>query len=391
MPSILHVVHSARLYGAEQSLVRLVEGLKKRGYKSVVALPRKGPLSHRLTTLGIPLVFVPSLKPWLTKAQGVKRVLYNLYQIYYIIHSVRQIKNAIERFNIDLVHTTTAVVVDGALAARLAGVPHVWHIQEIVGAGIIGNFFLGTQVAWSIIDYLSDKIISISKAVASPYPGNRNKISIIYNGVDLDKFSFPPDAGDLRQTFALAPDAPLVGLLAQILPGKRQEDFIVAATLVHPLFPKAQFLIIGGEITSSYGRFLQALSHRLGATDYIVWTGFLQNPIPVLQQLDIVVLPSKEEGFGLVLIEAMAAGKPVIGTLCGGIPEIVVDGETGLLVPPESPHELAKAISTLLKNPDLARRMGQAGRRRVEKHFSVDPYVENVEKVYLELLEYDNE
>jgi glycosyltransferase involved in cell wall biosynthesis len=136
---------------------------------------------------------------------------------------------------------------------------------------------------------------------------------------------------------------------------------------------------------------LQALSHSLGATDYIVWTGFLQNPIPVLQQLDIVVLPSKEEGFGLVLIEAMAAGKPVIGTLCGGIPEIIVDGETGLLVPPESPHELAKAISTLLKNPDLARRMGQAGRRRVEKHFSVDPYVENVEKVYLELLEYDNE
>jgi UDP-N-acetylglucosamine:LPS N-acetylglucosamine transferase len=129
MPSILHVVHSAKLYGAEQSLVRLVEGLKKRGYKSVVALPGKGPLSHRLTTLGIPLVFVPSLKPWLTKAQGIKRVLYNVYQIYYIIQSVRQIKNAIERFNIDLVHTITAVVVDGALGARLAGVPHVWHIQ----------------------------------------------------------------------------------------------------------------------------------------------------------------------------------------------------------------------------------------------------------------------
>jgi glycosyltransferase involved in cell wall biosynthesis len=174
--------------------------------------------------------------------------------------------------------------------------------------------------------------------------------------------------------------------LAQIVPGKRQEDFIVAATLVHPLFPKAHFLMVGGEITSSYGQFLQALSRRLGATDYIVWTGFLENPIPLLQQLDIVVLSSRDEPFGLVVIEAMAAAKPVVGTLSGGIPEIIVDGETGLLVPPESPRELAEAISTLLQNPDMARTMGQAGRQRVERYFLLDQYVDNIEKIYLELL-----
>lgn len=386
MPSILHVVHSAKLYGAEQSLVRLVEGLKKRGYKSVVALPGEGLLSQRLTALDIPLVFVPSLKPWLTQVRGIKRALYNLYQIYYIVQSVRQIKDAIEQFNIDLVHTTTAIVIDGALAARLARVPHVWHIREIIKPGVFRNFFLGAKVAWNIIDHLSAKIIAISRAVAAPYSGSRNKISIIYDGVDIRKFDISYSKEEMRRAFGLLSEGSLVGLLAQIHPVKRQEDFIVAATLVHPSFPKAKFLIIGGEITSSYGQFLQAFSHRLGATDYIVWTGFLENPIPLLQQLDIVVLPSNYEPFGLVVIEAMAARKPVIGTLSGGIPEMIVDGETGLLVPPESPYELAEAISALLQNPDLARAMGQAGRRRVEKYFLVDQYVENVEKVYLELL-----
>jgi glycosyltransferase involved in cell wall biosynthesis len=389
MPSILHVVHSEKLYGAEQSLLRLVEGLKKRGYKSVVVVPRAGPLSQRLHDLGVLVVFVPYIKPWLTRAQGIKRVLYNLYQIYYAIQSVRRIRNTIQQYNVDLVHTTTAVIMDGAIAARLAGVPHIWHIREIIRPDSGRNFFLGVRAVWRIIDYLSAKIIAISKAVAAPFPGDPSKIAIVYNGVDVGKFRPPSRTegmGMLRQSFGLPAEGPLVGLLAQFDPRKRLEDFIQAAALVHPLFPDARFLILGGDIASPYGQYLQALSRQLNATDYTVWAGFLEDPLPLLQQLDIVVLPSKEEPFGLVVIEAMAVGKPVIGTLSGGIPEIIVDGETGLLVPLESPADLAQAIATLLQNPDKACAMGRAGRQRVEEHFSLDKYVENVENVYREVL-----
>ena len=386
MPSILHVVHSEKLYGAEQSLLRLVEGLKKRGYKSVVVMPRAGPLSQRFQELGVPVVFIPSIKPWLTNAQGIKRVLYNLYQIYYIILSVRQIRNTIRQHNIDLVHTITAVVIDGAIAARLTGIPHVWHIQEVIRPGIRRNFFLGAGVAWRIIDYLSAKVIAISKAVAAPYIGDQSKLTIVYHGVDFGTFKPLSGMETVRQTFGLLPEWPLVGLLAQIHPGKRQEDFVKAAAFVHPLFPDARFLVIGGDLSSAYGQYVQTLSRQLDTADHMVWTGFLENPLPLLQQLDIAVLPSKEEPFGIVVIEAMATGKPVIGTLSGGIPEIILDGETGLLVPLESPADLAQAIVLLLQDPDKACAMGQAGRRRVEKYFSLDQYVENVEKVYQEVL-----
>ncbi len=367
-------------------MLRLAEGLKKRGYRPVTVLPREGPLSQHLIALDIPVIVVPSIKPWLTKAQGIKRVLFNLYQAYYIIQSVRRMKDIIRQFDIKLVHTMSAAVIDSALAARLTGVPHIWYIQEKIGQGVVGDFFLGVKVTWRIIDYLSDRVIALSKATAAPYPGDQNKLSVVYPGVDLKRYRPVYGAQDVRQSLGLPPQDSLVGLVAQIVPGKKHEDFIQAAALVHPLFPSAKFLIIGGDITCDYGQFLQALSRQLDATDYIVWTGFLEDPLPLLQQLDIMVLPSKEEGFGVVVIEAMAAGKPVIGARSGAIPEIIVDGETGLLVPFGAPAELAKAISALLQDPALARAMGEAGRRRVEKYFSLDQYVEGVERIYREVL-----
>jgi len=127
------------------------------------------------------------------------------------------------------------------------------------------------------------------------------------------------------------------------------------------------------------------LSRELGL-ERIAWCGFHERIQEVFSAIDLLVLSSEEEAFPRVIIEAMAARKPVVATAVGGVLEQVVDSETGFLVPPKSPSDLAQAITRVLKDPELAEAMGQAGRQRVEKYFSIDQYVDDVEEVYMELL-----
>lgn len=146
--------------------------------------------------------------------------------------------------------------------------------------------------------------------------------------------------------------------------------------------PTAQLLLVGEGAERSR---LQQLVESLGVGDAVTMPGFDSNIPALLPKLDLCVHPAVDEAFGLVLLEAMAAGKAVVATNVGGVGEIVADGETGLLVPPRDPEALSGAVCTLLADADRRVRMGKAGRRRVEREFTIEKTVRGYERLYEEL------
>lgn len=387
--NILYISHSSGLYGAEQSLLLLLKELNRDRFFPIVVLPKDGPLKQAIEALSIPVEIVPSLTPWLTSRKGIQRLLHHLAIIPFIILSVWRLKRVIELYQIDLIHSNSLVVIDGGLVARLLKRPHIWHAREILDHHSPHNFLLGPGPALSIILYLSNCVIAISKAVVDSFSQCRPsaKVVLVYNAVSIHQFEPKSDfARQFREQFGIKPEAPLVVQVTNLTPVKGCEDFVHAAAQVHQAIPEAVFLLVGGTPYPDYQQKILDLITFYGLEDCFKLTGFREDALDVLTAIDLAVIASAYEPFGRVVIEAMLAGRPVVGTAVGGIPEIIVEGITGLLVPPSAPPILAQAITTLLENPELAARMGAAGQARAKEYFGSDRYVTGIQKIYEKVL-----
>jgi len=221
------------------------------------------------------------------------------------------------------------------------------------------------------------------------------KIVVIRNGVDLRKFDSEGDGRRMRQEIGVSHGAPIVAVVSRLHELKGLDDFLEAAALLAARHREVRFLIVGGRLALKDGApvsddvYLESLVRRarhLGIADRVVFTGFRLDVADLLREVTVSVLPSLSEGLSNVLLESMAAGVPVVTTQVGGSPEAVVDGETGFLVPTRNPGALARAIDLLLADAGLARRMGQAGRRRIVEHFSLDGMARATERLYRSLL-----
>jgi glycosyltransferase involved in cell wall biosynthesis len=280
------------------------------------------------------------------------------------------------------------VIIDGALAARCLGLPHVWHAREILSPQSTYHFLLGRTATLSLINHLSSRIITISRAVHQSLGqgGDASKFVLIYNAINLQDFGTLTSGNAIRQIVNASEEVLLVGEVAGLIPAKGYEDFIEAAAKVHQVVPNTRFVAVGDASHPYYKQKITELIDKLGLQDCFTLLGFRQDIVDVISALDLLVLPSRYEPFGRVLVEAMAAGKPVVATEVGGIPEIVEHGVTGLLVPPGSPDQLAEGIIRVLQDRELARRMGAAGRERAKSCFSTERYVAQIQEVYAELV-----
>jgi len=175
----------------------------------------------------------------------------------------------------------------------------------------------------------------------------------------------------LRERFGIAADDPVIGIVAHILPHKGYDDLVEALALVARQVPAVRCLVIGEAPRRRYLRDLLDLAKRRAVRERLIVVGPQEDVPRFLASMDLFVLPSHTEGLPLTVLEAMAAGKPVVGTTVGGIPEAVRHGETGLLVPPREPGRLAEAVIAVLKDPVLAASMGDAGRARTQEVFSL--------------------
>jgi glycosyltransferase involved in cell wall biosynthesis len=386
---VLYVSHSAQLYGAEQSLLLLLKGLDKSRFSPVVVLPREGPLKKCILDLSIPVEIVPSIQKWLTSTSWILRPLHDVGLVPFWVRSVWTLAGLIRRYRIQLVHTNSLVVIDGALAARLAGIPHVWHAREIIAPGPPYQFILGHAATLSLINDLSDRVITISYAVRRclDQEDDNSRFLLVYNAINLQDFEATGSRDAVRRMLRMQNGAFLVGTVAGLIPAKGYEDFIPAAAQVRKAMPNTRFVAVGDASRESYRRKVVELINQHGLEGSFLLLGFRRDVADIISALDLLVLPSRYEPFGRVLVEGMAAGKPVIGTNVGGIPEIIEDGVNGLLVAPGSPDELAQAIKKILQNPELARRIAAAGRESARARFNPQRYVNQIQQVYEELIE----
>ncbi len=278
----------------------------------------------------------------------------------------------------------------GALAARIARVPMtvVWkhncgdvkrrHRERVLGPAItrMSDAFLG--VAFGQVPYLVNEL---------GIPGA--KIRVIHNGVDPAEYS--PDgrrtarAEPVAAELGIAPDDDVVGILAVLRTEKDHATFLRAGRLVVDAHPSAKLLVVGdGPLRPE----LERLAAELGLGDRVVFAGMRSDVDVMLRLIDVAVLSSYTiECFPFAILEAMTAGLPAVCTSIGGLPEMVEDGETGHLVPPRDPRGLAEAILRVLADPERRIAMGDAGRRRLEAHFTLERSVAETQRVLTDLME----
>lgn len=356
----MHVDTGLTWRGGQRQVLFLHRGLTARGVSSRLLCSAGGELEKRARAAGLPVTGLPMLGEW-------------------DVYSALKI----------------------AAEARAFGATHLHlHSSHAQALGLLGARWCGTRnlVATRRVDFELRRhglnrwkygrgiarFVAISQAVRDVlerFGVERERICLVPSGVELGNAA--PGAGDaFRRELGLAPDESLVGNVAHLADHKGQRYLLEAVPSVLAVFPRTRFVIVGeGELEGE----LKALAASLSLGDRLVFTGFRADVPAVLAALDLFVMPSHLEGLGTIVLDALAAGKPVVAARAGGIPDILQDGVEGLLVPPKDPESLSRAIRRVLADRGLAQRLAAAGRKRVEERFGVDAMVEGNLRLYQEL------
>ena len=289
----------------------------------------------------------------------------------------------IRRNRIQIVHTYGFYPnVFAVPAARIAGASIV--VASIRDRGDILTPVQRRMQKW--VCRLADCVLVNAEAIRDTLieQGYRpDNIVVIRNGIVLSRFGAREKGAALRRELGLPPSAPLVFVFSRLNPMKGVEYFLDAAALLAPGFPDVRFLIVGD---GAGRKELEDRAGRLGLAERVIFTGFRNDVPDLIPEAAISVLPSLSEGLSNSLLESMASGVPVIAARVGGNPEIVEHDVSGLLVPARDSAALAGAIGSLLQDPQLASRMGEAGRRRVAELFSMERSLGEVERFYERLI-----
>ena len=373
--NILYIIEGITFGGGERVFMQLAEGMKAKGYGITVGCVPRGVFAKRLRELGI-------------EVEG-----FNM-DSKYNIRVIFQMAKFMKQKNIHIVHTQGGrAPFFGRIAARLAKVPIVIStVAMLLSRESHSDVNRLKRTVYLLIDKLTsgyvDRFLVLSEphreALNTDYNIERSKVIKIYNGIEFHKYdAISGDGLRVRKELGIALSSSIVGVIGRLAWEKGLPFFLQAASKVTATFPEIKFLIVGdGPLKAE----LEKLSNELNIRQNCIFTGFRQDIPDILSAVDMLVMSSLYEGMPMVILEAMAASKPVIATKVGGIPEMVRDGETGILVPPEDADALAGSMLTLLKNKNRARQMGLAGRRCVEDHFDVEVMVQNTEAVYQELM-----
>lgn len=375
MIRILSLNPSSQLGGAEWVLHDLVTHLDTNRFTTVVVVPKPGPLVEKLRDAGIDVRIVSAFAPLLGLGRHSRwmDVMRTLPAFARATAGLFQLKRIIEKEKIDIVHAHGIKMhfLSGALRL-LINTPLIWHLHDFVSRR---KFY---PLYRRLAEASPSLIIVNSHAVAADLGRMRN-VTVVHNGVDTDRF-LPMEKSRDRSL--------RIGIVGMLAPWKGHQVFLDAARRVSRQVDQVTFWIIGDEIydTAGHQGYRQQLEHWVKLNNLqhrVVFTGFRPDVAHLINTLDIVVHASIEpEPFGRVLIEAMACGKPVIAANAGGVPEIVEHEVTGLLTAPRDAQQLADMMLRLLRQPSERERFGSAGRRRVERLFSLPQHVRRIEAIY---------
>jgi len=376
---VLFVSHTAELNGAEQMLLLTLKALDRKKFEPLLVVPRPGLLAEEASRAGVRTAVIPG-KWWLTSRS---RVWTQPLAWLWNIPSVCRMKRLIRREGIGLVFTNSAGNFSGALAARLAGVPHIWSVHEILrGRERLLAFALGGRALVRLICGLSDAVIVNSKATAEAF-GRGAGVVVMPNGLDLSRASGRRDEM-LRARLGLEKKHVVLGVVGKVTPNKGQQAAILALAELRDQRPGLRLLVVGAVGDGEYFERLRDIVRRRGLEGRVVFTGFVPDVFAHLRLMDLLLVVSRTESFGRTAIEAMAAGIPVLAVSVGGLPEVIAHGRNGFLVDSSEPDELSRAIDSLLGRPALLERFVREGRRAVEKTYVMPRIIGRIESLLLE-------
>lgn len=382
---VMHVITRMDMGGSAQNTLLTCLGLNKRLYDVLLVF---GPgTESEMTPLEEEIV---TGRLELARKSGVRCLMVDG-----LLRRIDPLKDMATAFSLwrlcrrerpDIVHTHTSKAgILGRWAAFLAGVPAIVHTPH--GHVFFGHFSIGFSrlfyLAEKLTEPVTDMLVALTQGEKKDYLDlgltRGHKMATVHSGVDTRLFApVEVDNAEKRASLGLRPDGPVVGSVGWLLPIKGPDLLLEAMARVWKEMPDARLLFIGKGFLEKK---LRKRAADLGMSDRVCFAGWRDDIPEILQIMDVFVLPSRNEGMGRAIVEAMAAGKPVIGTDVGGIPDLIVNGRNGFLVPAENALALAEAIIQILMDRNLAAQMGAEGTRQAGR-FDLKAMHEQVSRLY---------
>lgn len=375
---ILFLSNTARIAGAEICLLTLVKYLDKNIFEPVVIFPESGPLHDEIARIGIK-TYVSPLEWWIRGERSHGLMGSDIWR------RVKAITRIIEHEKPAILHTNTSAIWEGALAAMFMRIPHVWHIHEILAGHPRLKPLFPLPFFYNLMDLLSDRIVTECESVKQKIGCfiRPDKFRIIPNGIE-NQPHIDEDSLSLHEELNLPSNGLIAVTIGSLIPEKGHDLLIDAATLVQKKNSNVFIVIVGQGIPKAVRSLTEKIKSQ-GITDRVYYLGYRTDLPRILNSSDMLVLPSHTEAFPLVVLEAMEAGKPVIATNCGGLSEMVRDGETGFIVPVNDPQSLCDRILILSSDAEMRHRMGEKAQEKFNLHFRAEIFTSNFENLYREL------
>jgi len=371
--------------GAAVSLVSLVKRLDRSQFAPHALLGSDGDLADALRGLGVD-VTVAELDP-IVRSYCPIVLLRSLRRL---VRGCRSVMSLCRAKRIDLIHANdNTVVFFAVIPAWITMRKSAWHVRSAVSK-------LGCIGGWLVRH--CDAIIFCSESNAAPfrkYARYERKMHVAHEGVDVPALIEESNRPSIRAEYHIPANTPLVGIVGRIARIKGQDEFLKAALVLSNLHPLARYVVAGAPVAGSrdalsadvaYEKEIRRLADKIGITEKVIFTGYRHDVPAVMKDLTVLAVPSRQEGLGIVALEAMALGVPVVASNAGGLPEIIKNEVNGLIVPIDAAGALGMAISRLLGDPDLAKRLGEEGRRTVAARFTADAHAKIVADLYRKIM-----
>jgi hypothetical protein len=381
IPTIIFYQSSpAHLYGGQLDMLRFFRAYDSNRLQARVLVPAEGAFTDQARALGIPITLMP-LPAELARTGGA------------LLHGsswdrIRQLA-LLTPWSLKLARWLRSMQAQGLYAnnrravltlgpgAKLARIPLFWHIKQDLDRGRMD------KLAMRLMTRAAGCSQDVQHAFQQRHPAYAGRIGYVPNGIPLAQFSAPGPT--LRPNLGIPAEAPVIGLVGSLTPRKGVDLFVQAAHALHHDFPQAHFLL-AGDAPAAYAAFKQQILRKaapLQQTNHFHALGWLADMPTFYRTLDILAMPSRIEGFGLVVIEAAAAGVPTVRTATGGYTETTLPNKTGLIIPSNDANALTQALAQLLAHPQQRRQMGAAAKTYAFQNFDLPPFVQALTQALL--------
>ena len=388
MKTILIIHQSAELYGSDKTMLYFLSELDKTKYLPIIVLPFDGPLKSELEKNNIKVVIAPVLKIY--RKMFTPKNIFKFIKEYY--QGIKALDSLNKQYKFDLVYTHTLAALIGILFAKKRKIKHLWHVQEIIAKPKILNFLFKRSLSLDC----NHKVVYDSIATMNFWIENNqklaNKSEAVWNGVETKNIKSFTDfeIQEVRENFFFSSkDEIVISLIGRINSWKGQQLLLKSFNQLVKKYNNIKLVYLGSAPPNQENFEIELKNQILefGLVNKVVVIPFQKEIEKFWNSIDIAVVPSTEpEPFGMVVIEAMLAKKPVIASNHGGPTEIIIQNETGLLFEPNNHNSLSNALEKLIQDKQLRMLYGENGFNRVHTTFSLESHVNHFEKIFDELL-----